>query len=147
MVVQLLSHIQLFLTAWTAACQAFLYSTISKILLKFKSIESLMLSKHHILCYPLLLLPSIFPNTRVFSSESAFCIRWPEYWSFSFSISPSSEYSGLISIKMDWLYVVAVQRTLKSLLQSIQKLQFFSSQPFLKVQLINLNQINIRVNC
>ena len=130
MLVQLLSHIQLFLNAWTAACQAFLYSIISKILLKFKFIESVMLSKHRILCYPLLLLPSIFHNTRVFSSESALCITWPKYWSFSFSISPSNEYSGLISIKMDWLYVLAVQRTLKSLLQSIQKLQFFNTLPF-----------------
>ena len=129
-VVQLLSHIQLFLTAWAAAYQASLYSPNSQILLKFKSIESVMLSKHHILCCPLLLLPTIFPNTRVFSSESALCIRWPKYWHFSFNISPSNEYSGLITFKMDWLYLLAVQRTLKSLLQSIQKLQFFSAQPF-----------------
>ena len=129
-VVQLLSHIQLFLTAWTAAHQASLYSTNSQSLLKFKSIESVMLSKHRILCCPLLLLPVIFPNTRVFSSELALCIRWPKYWSFSFNISPSNEYSGLISFKMDWLYLLVVQRTLKSLLQNIQKLQFFSAQPF-----------------
>ena len=107
-VVQLLSHIQLFLTAWAAAYQASLYSPNSQILLKFKSIESVMLSKHHILCCPLLLLPTIFPNTRVFSSESALCIRWPKYWHFSFNISPSNEYSGLITFRMDWLYLLAV---------------------------------------
>ena len=91
--------------------------TTSRSLLKLMSIESVMPSKHLILCHPLLLLPSIFPSIRVFSNESTLCIRWPKYWSFSFSISPSNEYSGLISFWIDWFYLLAVQRTLKSLLQ------------------------------
>ena len=96
--------------------------------LKFMSIESVMLSNHHlILCHPLLLLPSVFPSIRVFSSESVVCIRWPKYWSFSFNISPSNEYSGLISIRMYWLDVLAVQEILKSLLP-VQKHQLFSAQ-------------------
>ena len=146
MLVQLLSHIQLFLNAWTAACQAFLYSIISKILLKFKFIESVMLSKHRILCYPLLLLPSIFHNTRVFSSESALCITWPKYWSFSFSISPSNEYSGLISIKMDWLLCPCSPKDSQESSPEHSKASILQHSAFLMVQLINLNQINIRVN-
>ena len=115
--VQLLSHVLLFATPWTTACQAFLSITNSQSLLKLMSIESLMPSNHLILCYPLLLLPSIFPSIRVFSNESVFCIRWPKCWSFIFNISPSNEYSGLISFRMDWLDLLAVQGTLKSLLQ------------------------------
>ena len=101
----------------TAACQASLSITKSWSLLKLISIESMMPFNHLILCRPLLLLPSIFPGIRVFSSESVLCIRWPKYWSFSFSISPSNEYSGLISFRIDWLDLLAVQGTLKSLLQ------------------------------
>ena len=116
-------------TPWTAACQASLSITNSQSLLKLMSIESVMPSNHLILCCPLLLLPSIFPSIRVFSNESALCIRWPKYWSFSFNISPSSEYSGLISFRMDWLDLLILQRTLKSLLQHTdQKHQFFSTQ-------------------
>ena len=105
------------MTPWTAAHQAPLSITNSQSLLKLMSIESLMPSNHLILCRPLLLLPSIFPSIGTFSSESALQIRWPKYWSFSFSISPSSEYSGLISFRMDWFDLLAVQRALKSLLQ------------------------------
>ena len=105
------------MTPWTAARQASLSFTISWSLLKLMSIESVIPSNHLILCHPLLLLPSIFPSIRVFSSESALHIRWPNYWSFSFNISPSNEYSGLISSRMDWLDFLAVQGTLKSLLQ------------------------------
>ena len=115
--VQLLSHVQLFVTPWAAARQASLSITNSWNLLKLMSIESVMPSNHLILFCPLLLLPSIFPSIRVFSNESDLCIRWPEYWSFSFSISPSNEYSGLISFRTDWLDLLAVQRTLESLLQ------------------------------
>ena len=116
-VVQSLSRVQLFATPWTAAPQASLPFTISRSLLKLMSIESQMPSNHLILCHPLLLLPSIFLSIRVFSSESALCIRWPKYWSFDFSVSPSNEYSGLISFRMDSLNLLAVQGTLKSLLQ------------------------------
>ena len=115
--VQSLSHVQLFATPWTTKCQASLSLTNSQSLLKLNSIESVMPSNHLIPCRPLLLLPSIFPSIRVFSNESALCIRWPKYWSFSFSISPSNEYSGLISFRMDWLDILAVQGTLKSLFQ------------------------------
>ena len=108
---------QLFAAPWTAAHQASLSITNSLSLLKLMSIESVIPSNHLILCHPLLLLPSIFPSIRVFSNESAFCIRWPKYWSFSFSISPSNDYSGLISFRMDWMVLLAVQGTLKSLLQ------------------------------
>ena len=106
-----------FATSWTAAYQASLSITNSWSLLKLLSIESVMPSNHLSLCHPLLLLPSIFPSIRVFSSESVLRIRWPKYWSFSFSISPSNEYSGLISFRIDWLDLLAVQGTLKSLLQ------------------------------
>ena len=114
--VQLLSRVQLFATPWTAACQASLSITNSWSLLKLISITSVMPYNHFILCSPLLL-PSIFRSIRVFSNESVLCIRWPKYWSFSFSISPSNEYSGLISFRMDCLDLLAVPRTLKSLFQ------------------------------
>ena len=116
-VVQSLSRVQLFVTPWTAARPESMSITNSRSLLKLMSIESVMPSNHLILCRPLLLLPSIFPSIRVFSKESVLPIRWPEYWSISFSISPSNEYSGLISFRMDWLDLLAVQGTLKSLLQ------------------------------
>ena len=115
--VQLLSRVRLFATPWTAARQASLSITISQSLLKLMSIESVMPSNHLILCHPLLLLLSIFPNIRVFSNESILCIRWPKYWSSSFSVSPSSDYSGLISFRMGWLDLLAVQGTLKILFQ------------------------------
>ena len=115
--VQLLSHVWLFVTPWTAAHQASLSIVNSQSLLKFKSIESVMPSNHLILCCPLLLLPSIFPSIRVFSSEPVLCIRWPKYWSFSFSISPPNKYSRLVSFRIGWLDLLAVQETLKSLLQ------------------------------
>ena len=115
--VQWLSHVQLFATPWTAAHQASLSLTKSQSLLKLMSIELVMPSNHLNLCHPLLLPPSIFPSIRVFSNESVLRIRWPKYWSFSFSVSPSYEYSGLISLRMDWLDLPAVQGTLKSLLQ------------------------------
>ena len=116
-VVQSLSHVQLFATPWTAADHAPLSSTISQSLFKCMSIELVMHSNHLILCHPLFLLPSIFPTIRGFSNELTLCIRWPEYWSFSFSISPSNEYSGLISFRTNWFDLLAVQGTLKSLLQ------------------------------
>ena len=115
--VQSLSHVQLFVTPWTSARQASLSITNSSSLLKLMSIELVMPSNHLILCRSLLLLPSIFPTIKVFSNESVLCIRWPKYLSFNFSISPSNEYSGLISFRMDWLDLCAVQGTLKSLLQ------------------------------
>ena len=115
--VQSLSHVQLFVTPWTAVRQASLSFTNSRSLLKLMSIELVMPSNHLILCHPLLLLPSIFPSIRLFSNESVLHIRWPKDWVFSFSISPSNEYSGLISFRMGWLNLLAVQRTLKSLLQ------------------------------
>ena len=112
--IQSLSSVQLFATPWTAA---HLTITNSQSLLNHVSIESVTPSHHLNLCYPLLLLPSVFPSIRLFSNESVLCIRWPKYWSFSFSISPSIEYSGLISFRMDWLNLLAVQGTPKSLLQ------------------------------
>ena len=115
--VQSLSHVCLFVMPWTAACQASLSITNSLSLLKWMSITSVMPSNHLILCHPLLLPPSIFPSIRVFSNESVLCIRWPKYWRFSFSINPSNEYSGLISFRIDWLDLLAVQGTLKSLIQ------------------------------
>ena len=115
--VQSLSCVRLFGTPWTAAPQASLSITNPRSLLKLMSIESVMPSNHLILCHPLLLPPSIFPSIKVFSSESVLRIKWPNYWSISFSISPSNEYSGLISFRMDWLDLLAVQGTLKSLLQ------------------------------
>ena len=115
--VQSLSRVQLFATPWTAAHQASLSITNYQSLLKLMSIKLVMPSNHPILCHPLLLLPSIFPSIRVFSDESVLHIRWPKYWSFSFSISPFNEYSGLISFRMNWLDLLAVQGALKSLLQ------------------------------
>src|SRR5574337_586537 len=115
--VQSLSHVQFFTTPWTAACQASLSITNSWNLPKLMSIESVMLSNHLVLCRPLLLLPLIFPSIRVFSKEAGLLIRRTKYWSFSFSISPSNEYSGLISFRIDWFELLAVQATLKSLLQ------------------------------
>ena len=116
-VVWLLSCVWLFVTPWTAVHQASQSFTISHRLLKLMSIELVMPSNHLVFCCPLLLLPSIFPSITVFSSESTLCIRWPKYWSFSFSISPSNEYSGLISFRIDWFDLLAVQGTFKSLLQ------------------------------
>ena len=115
--VQSLSPVQLFATPWTAARQASLSITNSWSLLKLMSIESVIPSNHLTLCCSLLLLPSIFPSIRVFSNESVLCIRWSNFWSFSFSISPSNEYSGPISFRMDWLNLLAVQGTLRGLLQ------------------------------
>ena len=115
--VQLLILVQLFVTPQTAACQASLSITNSRNLLKLMSVESVMSSNYLILCCPLLLLLSVFPSIRVFSRESVLHIRWPKYWSFSFSISPSNEYSGLISFRIYWLDLLAVQGTLKILLQ------------------------------
>ena len=114
--IQSLSRVQLFETPWTAACQASLSITSSQSLHKLLSIESVMPSNHLVLCHPLPLLPSIFPSIKVFSNESVLHIRWPKYWSFSFSISSSIEYPGLVSFRMDWLDLLAVQGTLKSLL-------------------------------
>ena len=112
-----LSHVWLFVTPWTVACQTSLSITNSWSLLKLISIESVMPSNHLILCHSLLLPPLIFPSIRVFSNESVLCIRLPKYWNFSFSISPSNAYPGLISLRVDWLDLLAVQRTLKSLFQ------------------------------
>ena len=125
--VQSFSCVQLFGTPWTAACQASLSITNSRSLPKLMSIESVMPSNHLILCRPLLLLPSVFPSIRVFPNESVLLIRWPKYWSFSFSISPSNERSGLISFRMDWLDLLAVQGTLKSLLQHHYSFIFVNS--------------------
>ena len=133
--VQWLSHVQLFATQWTAAHQASLSITNFQSLLKLMSIESVMPSNHLILCCPLLL-PLIFPSIRVFSNESLLCIRWIKYWSFSFSVSPSNEYSGLISFRMDWLDLLAVQGTLKSLLQhQSSKASILLCSAFFTVQL------------
>ena len=129
--VQLFSHVWLFATPWIAALQASLSITISRSSLKLtSSIESVMPSRHLILCHHLFLLPPIPPSIRVLSNESTLCMRWPKYWSFSFSIIPSKEHRGLISFRMDWLDLLAVQGTLKSLLQHqlIQKHQFFGAQ-------------------
>ena len=133
-VVQSLSHVQLFATPRTAACQASLSFTISWSLLKLTSIESVMPSNHLILCHPLLL-PSIFPSIRVFSNELAVCIRQPKSWSFIISISPSSEYSGLISFRIDWFDLLAVQGTLTSLLQHhSSKASILQHSAFYKIQ-------------
>ena len=135
-VVQSLGRVRLFVTPWTAAHQASLSITNSWSLLKLMSIESVMQSSHLILCCPLLLLPSIFLSIRVFSNESALCIRWPKYWSFSFSICPPSEYSGLIYFRIDWFDLLAVQGTLKSLLQHhSSKASILQHSAFFMVQL------------
>ena len=130
-----LSHVRLFATTWTTACQDSLSINNSPSLLKLMSIELVMLSKHLILCRPLLLLPSIFPSIRVFSNESVLCIRWPKYWSFSFSINPSNEYSGLISFRIDWLDLLAVQGTLESLQHHSSKASILPHSAFFIVQL------------
>ena len=135
--VQSLSRVRLFATPWTAAHQVSLSITDSWSLLKLMSIKSVMPSNHLILRHPLFLLPSIFPSIRVFSNESVLRIRWPKYWSFSFNISPSNEHSGLISFRMDWLDLFAVQGTLKSLLQHhSSKAPILWSSAFFMVQLI-----------
>ena len=135
--VQLLSSVQLFVTPWTmAACQASLSITNFQSLPKLMSIEMVMPSNHLILCHPLLLLPSIFPSIRVFANESSLHISWPKYWSFSFNISPSSEHSGLISVRIDWLDLLVLQGTLKSLLQChSSKASVFWRSAFLMVKL------------
>ena len=134
--VQLLSHVQLFATPWIAACQASLPITNSRSLLKLMIIELVMPSRHLILCRPLLLLPPIPPSIRVFSSESTLHMRWPKYWSFSFSISPSSEHPGLISFRMDWLDLLVVQGTPKSFLQHhSSKASILQHSAFFTVQL------------
>ena len=136
--VQSLSRVQLFVTPWIAARQASLSITNSQSLLKLLSIKLVLPSNHLILCRPLLLSPSIFPSIRVFSNESVLCIRWPKYWSFSFSISPSNEYSGLIFFRMDWLDLLAVQGTLKNLLQHhSSKASVLQSSAFFIVHLSN----------
>ena len=135
-VVQLLSHIQLFVTPWTTACQTSLSFTIYLNLLKVMPIESVMPSNHLILLFPFILLSSIFPIIRVFSNELDLCIRWPRYWSFSFGISISNEYSGLISIRIDLYYLFAVQKTLWSLFQyHSSKASILWQSTFLMVQL------------
>ena len=124
------------MTPWTAACLAFLSITNTQSLLKLMSIKSVMPSNHLILCHPLLLLPSIFPSLRVFPKGSFLCIRWPKYWSFSFSINPSNEHSGVISFRMDWLDLLAVQGTPKSLLQHhSSETPILQHSAFLTVQL------------
>ena len=133
---QLLSCVRLSATPWTAARRVSLSVTNSQTLLKLMSIESGMPSNRVILCHPLLLLPSIFPSIRVISNESVLRVRWPEYWNFSFSINPSNEYSGLISFRMDWLDLPAVQGTLKSLLQhNSSKVPILRCSAFFIVQL------------
>ena len=142
--VQLSSYVQLFATLWTAGCQVSLFIIKSWSLLKLTCIELVMPFNHLILCDPLFLLPSVFPSIRVFSNESVLHIRWPKYWSFSFSISSSSEYSRLISFRIDWLDLLAVQGTLKSLLQHhsskpsiLQHSAFFTvqlSQPYMTTE-------------
>ena len=130
------SRVWLFATPWTAACQASLSVTNSQSSPKLMSIELVMPSNHLILCRPLLLLHSIFPSTRVFSNESALCIRWPKYWSFSFNISPYNEHQGLISFRMDWLNLLAVSGTLKSLLQHhTSKASILQHSAFFTIQL------------
>ena len=127
---QLFSRVWLFETPWTTARQASLSITNSWSLLKLMSFESVMRSSHLILCYPLLLSPSIFPSIRVFSTESGLCIRWLKYWSFSFTITPSNEYSGLIAFRMDWLDLLGVQGTLSRVFSNttVQKNQLFGAQ-------------------
>ena len=135
----MLSHVRLFANPWTAARQAPLSITNTQSLLKLMSIELVMSSNHLIHCHRLLLLPSIFPSIRVFSSESVLCIRWPEYWSFSFSISPSNDYSRVISLRIDWFGLLAVQGTLNSLLQHhSSKASILRCSAFFLVQLSHL---------
>ena len=137
--VQLLSHVQLFATPWITARQASLSITNSQSLLRLMSIETVMPSSHLLLCRPLLLLLPVPPSIRVFSSESTLLMKWPKYWSFSFSISPSKEHPGLISFRMDWLDLLAVQGTLKSLLQHhSSKASIFWCWAFFTVQLTSI---------
>ena len=132
----MLSHVQLFVTPCTTAHQASLSFTIFQNLLKLMSIESMMSSNHLILCHPLLLLPSVFPSIRVFSNDLVPHIRWPKYWNFSFSITPSNEYSGLISFRIDWFDLIAVQGILKSILQHhSSKASILQHSAFFMVQL------------
>ena len=139
--VQSLSRVRLFAILWTAAHQAFLSITNSQSLLKLLSVELVMPSSHLILCDPLLLPPSIFPSIRVFFNELVLCIRWPKYWSFSFSISLSNEHPGVISFRMDWLDRIAVQGTLKSLLQhNSLKATIFWCSTFFIVQLTSIHE-------
>ena len=134
--VQPLSCVQIFVTPWTTACQASLSITNSQSLLKLMSIKSVMPSSHLMLCHSLVILPSIFPSIRVFSNKSVLCIRWPKSWSFNFSISPFNEYSGLISFRIDWFNLLAVQGTLKSLLQHYSsKASILQRSAFFIVQL------------
>ena len=129
----MLTHVQPFVTQWTALCQASLSITNSQSLHKLMSIDSVMPSNHLILCHPLLLLLSIFPSIKVFSNQSVLCIRWPKYWSFSFSISTSNEYLGLISFTIDWLEILAVKglsRIFSNI--TVQKHQFFGTQASLR---------------
>ena len=136
LVVQLLNHVPFFVIPWTAAHQASLSFTNPRSLLKLRSVKLVMPSNHLIPCHPLLLLPSIFPSIWVFSNESVIHIRWPKYWLFSFSISPSNEYSRLISFRMDWLDLFAVQRALKSLLQHhSSKMSILWHSAFFMIQL------------
>ena len=135
----MLSHVPLFATPWTAACQVSLSITTSQNLLKLMSIKSVMSSNHLALCHPLLLLPSVFPRIRVFSNESVLCIRWPKYWRLSFSISPSNQYSGLISFRIDWFNPLVIQGTLKNLLQHHSlKASILQCSAFFMVQLSHL---------
>ena len=137
--VKLLSHVRLFATPWTAAGQASLPITNSQSLMKLTSIKSVMPSNHLLLCHPLLFPPSIFPSIRVFSDESILHIRWPKYWSFSFNISPSNEYQGLISFRIDWLDLLAIQGTFKSFLQHhISKASVLWHSAFFIVQFAHL---------
>ena len=146
--VQSLSRVQLFATSWTAAHQASLSITNSRIPPTPMSIESVMPSNHLILCRPFLLLPSIFPSIGVFSNESALRIRWPKYWNFSFNISPSTEYSGLISLRTDWLDLLAVQGTLKSLFQhDSSKTSILQPSAFFIVQLLHPKIYIYYFNC
>ena len=138
--VQSLSRVPLFVTPWATACQASLSITNSRSLPKLMSIELVLPSNHLILCHPLLLMPSIVPRIRVFSNESVLCIRWPKYWSFSFSNSPSNEHPGLISFRMDWLDLLAVQGTVKSLLQHhSSKASILQCSAFFRVQLTSIH--------
>ena len=137
--IQLLSHFRLFETPQTVALQASLSITNSQSLFKLISVELVMSSNHLIVCCPLLLLPSIFPSLRVFSNESVLCIRWPKYWSFSFSISPSNEYSELIFFRIDWFDLLAVHGTLKSLQHHSSKASILRHSAFLMVQVSHLH--------
>ena len=132
----MLSFVRLFATPWTASCQASLSITNSGSLLKLMSIELVMPSNHLILCRPIFLHPSVFPSIRIFPNESVLCIRWPKYWSFSFSISSSNKYSRLLSFRIDWFYLLAVQGTFKSLLQHhSSKASILQCSAFFMVQL------------